>query len=213
MEKRMKETKGTQLVTLLLIVVLSMQYGCGPKKGMELTGFLSDYSRLSSVSDSMLSYVAPTEDFHFTKFIIDPVEVHFHSGAKATGMDLEKLNDLAQYMHTAMYNAIREHYTVVRQIGPDVARIRLALTDIDKSSPALNVIPQSKLMGVGLGGAKMEGEVLHSITGRQLAAVVQSQKGSRLSLSGLTKYGDAKAVMDDWAERLVEKLDEANRPY
>jgi hypothetical protein len=208
----MKTTKRSKLMMLLLMVGMLMQCGCGPKP-LRVTGFLSDYSRLNSVSDTLLQYVAPTSKFGYSKFIINPVEVHFHDKAKATGMDFDKLNDLVQYMEGAMHNALLDHYQVVKQAGPGVARIRLALTDLEKSSPALNVIPQTKLMGAGLGGAAMEGEILDSLTGEQLAAVVQSQKGKRLSLSGLSKYGDAKAVIDDWAQRLVQKLDEANKPF
>jgi hypothetical protein len=92
-----------------------------------------------------------------------------------------------------------------------VARFRLAITDLDKSSPVLNAIPQTKLVGTGLGGASMEGELLDSVTGEQIAAVVQSQVGKRLSLEGLSKWGDAKAVIDDWAETFVERLDEARK--
>jgi hypothetical protein len=208
----MKTTKRSKLWMLLLMLGMLMLCGCGSKR-MPTTGFLSDYSRLNSVSDTMLQYVGPTSQFGYSKFIINPVEVHFHGEAKATSMDFDKLNDLVQYMEGAMHNAILDHYQVVKQAGPGVARIRLALTDLDKSSPALNAIPQTKLIGTGLGGATMEGEILDSLTGEQLAAVVQSQKGKRLSLSGLTKYGDAKAVMDDWAQRLVQKLDEANKSF
>lgn len=207
----MKTTKRSKLLMLLLMVGMLIQYGCGSKR-MPTTGFLSDYSRLNSVSDTMLQYVAPTHKFSYSKFIIDPVAVHFYDTDKGAGTDFEKVNELVQYMERAMHNALLDHYQVVRQAGPGVARIRLALTDLDKSSPALNVIPQTKLIGTGLGGATMEGEILDSLSGEQLAAVVQSQKGKRLSLSGLSKYGDAKAVIDDWAQRLVQKVDEANRP-
>ena len=42
----------------------------------------------------------------------------------------------------------------------------------------------------------------------QLAAVVESQLGSRLSLDGLSTWGDAKAIMDGWAVRFRERLDQ-----
>jgi hypothetical protein len=64
-------------------------------------------------------------------------------------------------------------------------------------------------MGTGLGGASMEFEVLDSQTGVQIGAAIESQLGNRLSLKGMSKWGDAKAVMDDWAKRLRARLDEA----
>ena len=56
----------------------------------------------------------------------------------------------------------------------------------------------------------MEGEVIDSQTGEQIGAVIQTQKGSRLSLAGVKKWGDAKAVMDEWAKRFRKRLDEAH---
>lgn len=58
----------------------------------------------------------------------------------------------------------------------------------------------------------MEAELIDSQTAKQLAAVIESQKGKRRPLKGLSKWGDAKAVMKDWAKRLKERLDEAHRP-
>lgn len=86
----------------------------------------------------------------------------------------------------------------------------IAVTDIESSTPALNVLPQTRLSGTGLGGASMEAELLDSQTGEQIGALVEGQKGSRVSLAGLEKWGDAKSVMDDWAERFRKRLDEAH---
>jgi hypothetical protein len=205
----MKTTRRTW-VLLLTLAVLSM-YGCTPKY-MNFTGFLTDYSQLRSLTSNELRYVAPAKDFHYSQFIIDPIEVHFHKKAKGGDTDIAELNKLTQYMFEAMHKALQDHYQVVRQPGPGVARIRVAITDIQKSSPALNVLPASKLMGKGIGGVSMEGEMLDSVTGRQMAAVVQSQKGEMMSLSGLSKYGDARAVIDDWAQKMVQHIAEANKP-
>jgi hypothetical protein len=66
------------------------------------------------------------------------------------------------------------------------------------------------MTGLGIGGASMEAEVIDSQTGEQIGAVIQSQKGKRISMSGLKKWGDAKAVMDDWVKRFRKLLDEAH---
>ncbi len=73
---------------------------------------------------------------------------------------------------------------------------------------AQNIPPQTKLIGTGLGGASMEAEVFDSQTKTQLGAIVQSQLGNRVSLDGISTWGDAKAVMDDWAVKFRERLDE-----
>jgi hypothetical protein len=50
--------------------------------------------------------------------------------------------------------------------------------------------------------------LVDSQTGEQIGAPVESQKGSRISLEGLKKWGDAKAFMDEWAKRFRKRLDE-----
>ncbi len=53
----------------------------------------------------------------------------------------------------------------------------------------------------------MEGEVLDSQTQEQLSAFIDSQLGNRFSLDGLSTWGDARAVMDQWVARALERLD------
>jgi hypothetical protein len=77
----------------------------------------------------------------------------------------------------------------------------------------MSVVPTANIIGIGLGGASMEAEVVDSLTGEQIGAVIESQKGKRLSLKGLSKWGDAKAVMNGWAKRFKERLDEAHSPF
>ncbi len=199
----------TSLLMIVAVSILAATYGCGPEK-LQTTGFLSDYSRLEAESETVLLYLNPRKPLgNYSKFIIDPIAVHFHSIDEGTDISSEELAELRQYMYKAVYNALLNRYSVVRQPGPGVARLRLAITDLDKSSPVLNAIPTTKLTGVGLGGASMEGELLDSVTGEQIGAVIQSQEGERLSLEGLSKWGDAEAVIDRWAEAFVERLDKA----
>ncbi len=206
--------KRINRVSLLIVITLGMMTamsGCGPKK-VRTTGFLSDYSQLEAESETILRYFNPKKPLsNYSRFMIDPIAVHFHSIDEGADINSEELAQMRQHMYMAVHNALLKHYIVVRQPGPGVARFRLAITDLDKSSPVLNAIPQTKLIGVGLGGAAMEGELLDSVTGEQIMAIVQSQVGKRLSLDGLSKYGDTKAVMNRWAEVLVKRLDEAHR--
>jgi hypothetical protein len=146
----------------------------------------------------------------YSKFIIEPVVVQLQGTPQGARPDPETRRELANFMHNAIVNAISDRYMIVSQPAPGVARIRVAITDIEKSSVALNILPQTKLTGVGLGGASMEGEVIDSVSNEQIAAVIQSQKGSRISLAGLKKWGDAKAVMDEWAKQFRKRLDEAH---
>ncbi|MHC4319399.1 MAG: DUF3313 family protein, partial [Planctomycetota bacterium] len=64
-----------------------------------------------------------------------------------------------------------------------------------------NLHPGSKLMGAGTGGASMEGEILDSVTGRQLGAVIQAKKGSQFDLDYFDGLNDVKDAIDAWAKQ------------
>jgi hypothetical protein len=191
---------------IVLSILLAVVAGCGPKKP-EMTGFLSDYSKLKKVSDSTLRYVNEKAAGKYSSFIVDPVQVRFYSGSPSEGkLTMQQLSDLTNYMHLKIVEAVQgAGDTVVEQPGPGVARVRVALSDIKKAS-ALAILPQANLLGGGVGGASMEAEVVDSMTGKQIAAVVQSGMGSRIPFTNLGDLSSAKNVIDGWAKTFEKRL-------
>jgi hypothetical protein len=61
-------------------------------------------------------------------------------------------------------------------------------------------------MGAGIGGASMEAEVVDSMTGEQIGAVVESKKGSNIPFANLGEWDAARQVIDDWAKRFKKNL-------
>lgn len=173
------------------------------------TGFLSTYKNLHPVSATYLRYIAPEKDLaKYTKFIIDPITVKFYAPSSTTSVPPEDVQHLTDFLFQEINQTLSTNYEIVSTPGPDVAQLRIAITDLKSSTPALNVLPQTKLMGIGLGELSIEAEVVDSTTGTQLAAIVESEKGSRLSFSGLSKWGDVEAIMREWAARLKTRIDE-----
>lgn len=203
----------TSVLVVAAVGLMLMQCGCGAEKVVK-TGFLSDYSRLTVKSESSLRYVNESALARYSSFIVDRVTLYFHSGAdgieeKTKGkLTQEKIDDLTNYMHSKIVEAVKDSgYSVVHQPGPGVARIRAALTDIDKTS-IVTLYPGAKLSGLGLGGAALEAEIVDSNTGEQIAGLVEAQKGSRIPFVGLGKWDAAKQAMDEWAKRLQNRLEE-----
>lgn len=198
----------TSVLMILAVGMMLIQCGCG-SEGAARTGFLSDYSRLQTESSTSLRYVNTRALAKYLGFIVDPVQVHFHSGSKSKGkLTQQQISDLTSYMHANIISAVLDSGNkVVYKPAPGVARVRVALTDIEKTK-AINLMPQASLLGVGLGGASMEGEVIDSMTGEQIGAVVESQKGSRIPFSNMGEWTTSKKIMDDWAERFRQRLAE-----
>ncbi len=75
----------------------------------------------------------------------------------------------------------------------------------------LNVLPATRIIGPGLGGAGLEAELLDSQSGQQIAAIIDRRKGARVGGgSGMTKLDLARGVIRRWAEGLVTTLDLAH---
>jgi hypothetical protein len=200
----MKKAKLSMVIVVSLAVMLG---GCA-KKAQE-TGFLSTYKNLEPVSDNVMRYISPQAG-QYSKFIIDPIKVKFYDTETAEKVLPDDIAHLEQYLYTQIIEQKPDNYEIVSQPGPGVARIRIALTNLEKSTPALNVLPQTKLTGLGLGQASAEMEAVDSMTDVQIAAAIVSDTGSRFSFSGLSKWGDVEAVEKDWAKRIWQRVDEAH---
>jgi hypothetical protein len=192
---------------MMVVGLMLIQFGCGPKKA-ERTGFLTDYSRLRKESDTSMRYFNQRALARYSSFIVDRVEIHLHSGAKSKGkLTQQEINDLTNYMYSRIVKAVEDSGNkVAYQPAAGVARIRVALTDIQKSTAA-SLLPQAHLAGVGLGGASMEAEMVDSMTGEQIGAVIEAQLGSRIPFSNLGKWDASKQVMNNWAKKLQKRLE------
>ncbi len=190
------------LLNILAVIVLT---GCS-QSNLTKTGFISDYSKLQKETDSSLRYVNEVAIKRYSAFIVDPVQARL--GTAKSELNPQQLTDLQNYMHTKIVQAVRvSGKRVVHQPGPGVARVRVALTDLEKTG-AINMLPQASLVGAGVGGASMEAEIVDSVSGTQLGAVIESKEGSRMPFSNLGDWTAAKGVMDSWAQRFQKRLSE-----
>jgi hypothetical protein len=180
--------------------------GCAKAPKMTNTGFLSTYENLEKVGEKRLVYLTPDVVKAYDKVIINRVQVLVHREEPV--MTAEQRDEVIDYFQAALERVFSEQgFEVVSQPGPRTARLRIAITDIQKSSFWGNLHPGSKLMGAGTGGASMEGEFVDSVTGRQLAAVIQASKGTQFDLDYFDGLNDVKDAIDGWAKQAHRTLD------
>lgn len=201
MMDRSKYMTGNVFVAGIAVLLCT---ACASKPPLQETGFISDYSRVEAESESRLAYRSPRLA-EYDSFIIDPIQI------RVTGDKLSKHDraEAAQYFHDKLVSVVADHeFSVTDKVGPETARVRIALTDVAKSTWWQKIHPASRAMGAGTGGAAMEAEVIDSVTGEQLAAVIQSGAGNQFNITAFSTLDDVKSAIDSWAHRAGRTLAE-----
>jgi hypothetical protein len=214
---------GTVVLSVALLSGCTSTYQA---RSVEGSGFLKSYSHLKDQGGdtALLSYINPSVNFkNYTKIMLDPVRGYASSSdSQMAKMDKEKQKMLLNYFDAALRASLTNDYTLVTQPGPDVMRIRIALTEASGSRVVLDTISSivpyalaasvikvaitGKHLAVGEVGAECEG--LDSLTGTQLFAAVDARVGRKYTLKfdKFSKWHTAKDACDFWAEQLHAKL-------
>jgi hypothetical protein len=185
------------------------------------SGFLGDYSQLTPrAADRMaLLYINPNVNWNtYTKIILEPVQ--FWDSANTT-VPASDQRMLASYLYSALRESLQNDFTLVDQPGPGVLKLEAAIIDASASTPVLRsvsvILPQAFLLnrvqslGTGsyafVGSAQVEGQITDSMTGTRLAAAVdQRQGGMSIRTATQGSWGDAKNILDFWAQRTAQRL-------
>ena len=195
-----------KLVLLGCLAILIGLTACGGQS-ISRNGFLSDYSKLEknpryAGSRIYANPAAPLKNY--SRFIVNPVQVRLSSIGTQRHSDPSKLQEISQYAHQQFVTALQKGgYEVVTSSGPGTLILRSALTEVAPSE----LKPRSFLLNISLGGASIEAEFVDALSGEVVVAVMESQRGKKIT-TGSNDYENAKNVIDRWAVRLVQRLDE-----
>jgi len=188
------------------LAVLIGLYACGVQTKTS-NRFLSDYSKLQKnprYEGSRIYSNLEASLKNYTRFIVNPVQVRLSSLGAHRGTDPKKLQEISQYAHQQFVAALQHNgYSVVTDPGPGTLILRSALTEVAPSA----LKTRSFLMNISLGGASIEAEFVDALSGEIVVAVMESQRG-KITAAGSNEYENAKNVIDRWAARLAQRLDE-----
>jgi len=195
-----------KLVLLGCLTVLVGLTACGGQSTGS-NGFLSDYSKLEKNPryEGSKIYANPATPLkNYSRFIVNPVQVRLSSIGAQRHSDPGKLQEISQYAHQQFVSALQSGgYAVVTSPGPGTLILRSALTEVAPSE----IKRSSFLMNISLGGASIEAEFVDALSGEVVVAVMESQRG-KIITTGSNDYENAKNVIDRWAARLVQRVDE-----
>jgi hypothetical protein len=202
--------------------------GCaaGGMTDVKKTGFLENYDQLTPGGDdrAALVYRKPGIDYKaYNKLMFERIVVLLSDSAEYRAVDPTTLKEMTDYYQNTLFNAFKDGYEIVDQPGPDVLRVRIAITQLTPSNPTANtlstIIPVGMVVSgatravsgdnLGTGEAATEMEVLDSVSGERLAAAVDRRQGGKGVFRG--KWEDTKEAFDFWAKRFRQRLDEMRR--
>lgn len=189
----------------------------------EPSGFLGDYSMLEKgkKDEALLVYqCAGVAWAKYDKVLFDPITI-WHT-AEVTTVDPHEAQVLADYLHSAIHNALTTDYTFVDRPGPGVLRLRVAITEAEGSKRTLDtvstLIPQLRLLSgmkriatgtaAFVGRAGIEGEVLDAMTNQRLFAAVDRRAGQNRLQGSLSTWDDVQQAFDYWGGRIRARLAE-----
>jgi hypothetical protein len=219
--------KAVMAVVMGFALVTSV-ISCASTSGSKST-FLGEYAKdlqpgpQGGVKERWLrSGVNPAK---YNKVILEHVVFFFADDSQYKGIDTSELNQLAEQFDLAIVNALKGSYPIVTEPGPDVVRIRIAITDLKQSTPALGVVSTVAMVSpVGLGLNVVKRGATGSWTGsgatsaeflafdsmtNQVIFAARDERSAGFT-ERYTKWGSAEEAFKFWAERIKMVMDDAH---
>lgn len=168
-------------------------------------------------------WLKPGVDFNkYNKLMVDSVVFYLAKNSDYKGIDPEVMKDLSDKFNKAMLDSLKDKYPIVSEPGPDVARLRFALTNLEQSNPVLSGVTSVIPIGLGIsavkrgatggwagsgatGGAVM---VMDSMTNDVIAVAADEQRAG--FSERFSKWGSAEEAFKFWAERVKKFMDETH---
>jgi len=201
------------VLKILNIMVISLFLLAGAVQAkQEYSGFLVDYSQLKPGPKGGVAKVYRKEGVDYKKYskiMMDHVVFFFKDDAAEKGIDPLEMAELSHKFHQAAKDALSGAYPMVEESGPDVMRVRVAITDLELPKRTVGMLKSIMTgKGPGLGEISMEFESLDSVTGQRIAAGVDQRTGTRLE--SLRRFSTAEDAFKFWAQRLRLRMDEVH---
>ena len=220
-------------ITILFIAIIFLA-GCastGDKKTAAATqakkGFLNGYyEKLEPGPEggARMRWLKPGIDFaRYNKVMLDSVVFYLADDSEYKGIDANEMKELADSFNLMAVNALKDKYPIVAEPGPDVLRVRVAITDLKQSNPGISTITTIMPIGLGIsaikkgaagswsgsGATAMEGLAIDSMT-NEVVGAVQDERTAGFT-GRFSKWGSVKEAFKFWSERFKEFLDNARK--
>jgi hypothetical protein len=183
------------------------------------SGYLSDYSKLAPDPDKSAAkrYRNPNVDIKkYNKILLDRIVVVLDKDAEYMAIDPADMMALTDYFREAIKRELGKDYPLVNEAGPDVLRVRIAITGLVPTKTGMSVVmvavpfatvPDLASGAVSEGGAgsapylghaAIEAEGLDSMTLEQVFAYVEKKFPKKYDVD--TSEGAGKAITKGYGQ-------------
>lgn len=145
-----------------------------------------------------------------TRHLLPPASPVLTAG---TGDREAQLRELAAYAHRSLERAFRDdprrRFQPVKSRGSHTLDLEFAITDFTASRPGVNAVSFFFIYtAIQRGGVAMETRVKDSRSGMTLATFSDKENApySPINANDFNKLGHAEAIIDAWADQIVETL-------
>ncbi len=207
---------------VIICFAFTVAIGCATKQ-VKYSGFLKNYPEFKSgpTGGADFVYMKDGIDFkRYNKIIMNHVVLFFEDDTDYKGIHPEELAEMSNAFHKAITDNLQGAYPLVAEPGPDVMRLRFAITDVVASKPGMGTISTVMPIGLalstvkkgvtgkhtGVGQASIEVEILDSVTNERIGAAIDTRPGGKME--GFSKWGAVEGAFEFWAKRLRTWLDE-----
>lgn len=212
--------KSIPCVAFIALAATSLIVSSCAPGGRSPSGFLSNYKQLDAgygTEDAVSAYVKPNLDLKkYDSVMIDPVT----TVVGTPGVSAEVKDQVAAYLASALQSQTGGKLKTVTSPGPNVLRVRAAVTDIIEGrnpGPAVTTVhhsPKATLSGkLGsptvagfISNVAFEGEIVDSVTGERLCAKCDHRLGKKREATPETSWAAVRSATNVAAANLWKRV-------
>lgn len=199
---------------------------CASQGTSSRRGFLSDYRGFTKVSkiDDRLVYRGDVERLRgYNRIYLEQVEVLPPTEMAKKEITQGDLMRLQQEFRSALQEQVAaSRFELAAGRGPGTLSLRAAIVDVQPGDPAVfaasaapYVSTATAVAGVatgakfGKGSAKVEAEIIDSMSRERFAAIIDEKVGSKLEfVQGMSRWGHVELAIKQWAKRFGRVIED-----
>jgi hypothetical protein len=206
-------------VVLCLVLTASIAFAA---EDFTRSGFLGNptvYDLLKPGESGGYRWLKPGVDLKkYNKFMVDSVIFFLADKADYKGIDPQEMKELCDDFNKVLVAAFKDKLPIVAEPGPNVARVRFAITNVQPSRPGVSAVTSIVPVGLGVsvvkkgatGGWVGSGEtaaeliILDTAT-NEIIAMGAIKRAAEFD-ERFSKWGSAHEAFKFWSEKLVTTI-------